>query len=138
VTIEAMGTGLKTRLATITQLTDNVWAPNEIGESIPKLPWGIIFQGETTYNESFSNAIIVNFRILIVFGKAHQKSAINQLLDYTERTGNDSVYTAISGDSTLGGAADFTQTISNSGAGTITWGNQAYLSTEFIVQAQEA
>ncbi|MAH50252.1 hypothetical protein CMI37_30810 [Candidatus Pacearchaeota archaeon] len=138
-TIEAMGTGLKTRLATIAQLGSNIWAPNEIEAKAPSVfPFAIILQGAVTYHNTFANAIIVQFRAIILFGLAHQPSSLNRLIDYTERSGGQSVYAAIDADKTLGGAADFAVVNSNTGTGSTFYAGQNYLSTEFAIECQEA
>ena len=135
-TIEAMGTGLKTRLDTISSLDSGIWAPNEIGGSIPTLPWAIILQGETLYHQAFGGAITVTFRVLILFGEAHMPSSMNAIIDYTERSGANSVLAAIEGDRTLGSTCDDLTIHSNSGVGTTNWGGTNYISTEFIVECQ--
>jgi|TARA_Y100000310_G_scaffold317685_1_gene370834 hypothetical protein len=135
--LEGMGSGLKTRLETISDLA-RVYAPNELPNSINEFPVALVLPGETLYNQTFGNAEIVTFRILIMLSKQDTPTVLNRMLDYIEKAGSDSVYAAIDGDATLGGEADFAMLISNSGAGTTVWGGHQYLSTEFLVEAQKA
>ena len=131
--LKAIGSGLKTQIETISDIA-HVYAPNELPNVVNEFPSAIILPGETTYDESFTNKIGVSFRILILISKQDNPAALNRLLDYMDTSGSDSVYAAIGGDTTLGGACDFTLLISCSGAGATTWGGYVYLSTEFIVR----
>lgn len=128
--IEAIGTGLKTLLETISDIK-SVFAPNELPESINELPSALIIPGETEYDKTFGGAIDCHFRIIILLAKQDQPTALNRMLDYANPTGTDSVRAAINADNTLDGSCDSSQLISNSGAGFTVWGGHLYLSTEF-------
>ena len=132
--MEAMGNGLKVRLQTISDIK-RVFACNELPNVVNEFPVALILPGEVEFNQSFTNKIDVTFRILILMSKQDNPTAYNRLLDYIDPTGSDSVYTAISGDQTLGGAADAAFVTKCSGAGATIWGGQTYLSTEFEVVA---
>lgn len=129
------GTGLKTRLATITSL-NQVFSPSEIPDSINAFPCAIILPGKSDYDPTLSEAanVDVTFRILILLGKPDQPSALNTIIEYADPTGTNSVRAAIHADMTLGGNADTCQVISNSGAGYTVWGGIIYLSTEFEIK----
>lgn len=135
--LEAMGKGLKARLETIADLK-RVYAPHELPNSVHQLPVALILPGETLYNQTMANATQVTFRVLILLSRADQPSALNRMLDYIDPTGTDSVYAAIEGDDSLGGATDFTLLRSNTGVGQTQWGGQFYISTEFRVECQKA
>ena len=132
--MKAAGTGLKTRLATITSIKQ-IFSPSEIPDSVNAFPCAIILPGKTNYDSSFQDSTSgdITFRILILLGKPDMPSALNSILDYTDPTGTDSVRAAIHADGTLGGNADACQVISNSGAGYTVWGGIIYLSTEFVI-----
>lgn len=130
--MEAIGSGLKTRLQTISDIAI-VFAPNEIPDSIPALPCAIILPAHTDYDSTFSGEYDCEFRILILLAKPDLPSALNRILDYANPSGSDSVRAAINGDNTLGSSADDCQVTSNSGAGFTTWGGTQYLSTEFEI-----
>ncbi len=132
--MELMSDGLKARLETISDIA-RVFAANELPNVINEFPVALILPGETEYNQSFTNKIDVLFRVLILVAKQDNPSAYNRLLDYMQPLGGDSVYAAISGDQTLGGAADAAFVTKCSGAGATIWGGQTYLSTEFEVVA---
>ena len=131
--LETIGDGLATRLKTISGL--RVYAPKELKDSLSQFPCALILPGETTYKIEFSSTFSsYTFRILLLFTKQDQPSAINKMLDYIEVTGDYSVVAAIYGDSTLGGAADDCIVRRNLGIGGITWGGYVYLGTEFEVE----
>jgi len=133
--LEAMGSGLKTRIATITDIK-HVYAPNELPNAINEFPTAIILPGETTYHILFGGAQDYKFRVIILLAKTTNQTALARMLNYLDPTGSDSVYAAVDGDTTLGGAASWAVVDSNSGVGWTQWGERAYLSTEFVVSCQ--
>ena len=130
--VETMGTGLKTRLQTISGL--RVYAPNELPDSVNAFPAALILLGSTDYLQTFTNDVEITFRVLLLLTKQSQPSALNKLLDYIEPTGAKSIRAAIDGDTTLGATADYAVVGLCSGAGMTTWGGHVYLSTEFEVK----
>ena len=133
-TIEAAGTGLHTRLETISALK-KVYDVKEMPNNLPVFPAALILMGATDYYQTFTNKLTVIFRVIIIVGRADRPSAANALLDFIETSGDDSVVAAIEGDSTLGGNADDCFVKTNSGLGTTVLGNTEYLSTEFEIVA---
>lgn len=131
--IETMGTGLKTRLETISELK-RVFAPKGLPKSLNSFPCALILLGDTTYHEAFDGTFTVIFRVIIVVTGQDQPTALNLLSDYIETSGDDSVYAAVEGDSTLGGASSDLRMVGNSGMGTTIWGGRPYLSTEFEIE----
>lgn len=135
--MESMGSGLATRIITISDIK-RAFAPSELPVSIPELPCALVVPADTLYNQTFGNAEVIQFRVVILASSADQPGQLNRLIDYIDKSGDDSVYAAIAGDATLGGAADFTMLMSNTGIGTTQWGGHHFLSTEFLVECQKA
>tara|TARA_Y100000310_G_scaffold233159_1_gene236005 strand:+ start:917 stop:1333 length:417 start_codon:yes stop_codon:yes gene_type:complete len=132
-TIEDIGSGIKTRLETITGLL--VFAPNELPESVPDTPCAMIMPPGVEYNSTFGGASEMTFRLLLLVAKGDQPEALNKLMDYLDVSGALSIKTAIEGDNTLNSQADSSQVLSASGAGVIMWGGYPYLGTEFTLIA---
>lgn len=130
--IKTIGTGIKTRLETISGL--RVYTPNEVPDSISDFPVAVILPSRTEYNKDFDASPDYTFRILIFLTKADTPSALNELINYIEPTGTYSVLAAIEGDSTLDSTADDSTVTANSGFGAIPWGGYIYLGTEFELQ----
>lgn len=130
--LETIGTGIKTRLETIAGL--KVFAPNQLPDSINQFPAALILPGETTYDAMFvGNDADYRYRVIILITKQDSPSALNSLLDYIEVTGTYSVKAAVEADSTLNGSADDCRVTRNLGVGATVWGGSTYLSTEFEV-----
>ncbi len=132
--LETIGTGIATRLKTITGL--KVFAPNELPDSINSFPAALILPGETSYDAAFQRTYrdaSYIFRVIILVTKQDSPSALNSLLDYIEVTGTYSVKAAIEADSTLNGSADDCRVSKNLGIGAMVWGGITYLSTEFEI-----
>lgn len=132
--METIGSGLKTRLQTISDFA-KVFAPNELPDSVNAFPAVLIMPGETDYDTTYSNSTQeYRYRILILLSGADSPSKLNRICDYVDPTGSDSVYAAIDGDPTLGSSCDSTHVLSNSGIGSVVWGGHTYMSTEFVVE----
>jgi hypothetical protein len=129
--LETIGTGLKTRLETISGL--RVFAPNEIPETIPEFPAGVIFPGEVKYHRSYDNAYEASFRLRLLIEKQDLPTSMAKMIDYTETTGTYSVKAAIEGDRSLGGVAKDVIVKSSSEIGSIDIGGINYLSTDFEI-----
>lgn len=136
--IELIGTGIKTRLQTISALR-KVYAPNELPDSVNAFPSAIIMPGVMDYDQTFGGMYVTRFRIIVLMSKQDTPSALNRLMNYIEPTGTNSIKAAIYGDCTLGGNADDCELQTNSGYGVMTFGGITYLSTEFelIVYARQ-
>ena len=129
--IEAIGSGVKTRLNTIAGL--RVYAMHEIPDTL-ELPCALILPGENHYAITFDAGYDMVVRIIIVISKQDTPSAFNKILDYIESAGASSIFAAIDGDKTLNASCDSSKLSRNFGVGSITWGNITYLSTEFELQ----
>jgi hypothetical protein len=129
--IETIGTGLKTRLDTITGL--RVYAPNELPSAVNDLPAALILPGPVNYHGDFASDYDYILRVVILLASQDQPSAFNKILDYIEPSGTYSVLAAIEGDKTLSATCDTLRVIRNLGITTTTWAGISYLSTEFEV-----
>lgn len=127
--IESIGSGIATRLKTISGLT--VFAPNKLPDSINKFPTALILPRTTEYYTDFDASADYIFRIIVCLTSQDKPSAMNKLLDYVEPTGTYSIVAAIAGDTTLNSTADDSVITTNSGFGAISWGGYLYLGTEF-------
>ena len=135
--IEAIGSGIKTRLATITSLR-RVYALNELPESINEFPCAVVMHTGTQYGVTMGGACDQHdFTVKVFVTNQDQPSAFNRILDYLTRTGSDSVVAAIRADTTLNGSASDVTVMSNAGQGVITWGGTQYLGTEFTLEVYE-
>ncbi len=131
--MKAIGQGLKIAIQEIVDI-EQVFAPDEMPDTINVLPCAIILPGETTYETTFGAEYEVTFRIIILLGKADLPSALNRITDYADTSGDDSIRVALYADGTLDGACDDVILVRNNGAGFTTWGAITYLSTEFEVR----
>ncbi len=136
--IETIGTGIKTRLQTISALR-KVYAPNELPDSVNAFPSALIMPALIDYDQSFGGLYVSTFRIIVLMSKQDTPSALNKLMDYIEPTGTNSIKAAIYGDCTLNSTADDCELQRNLGFGVMTFGGITYLSTEFelIVYAKQ-
>jgi len=131
---EAIGTGLKVNLANISSLKA-IFAPNEVPDTIPRLPCAVILPGPTEYGVAFgSTAFDVQMRIIILITKQQQPQAMAKILDYIDPTGSESVRKVIFDDTTLNSSCDDSWVISSTGAGFTSWNGTPYLSVEFLIQ----
>jgi hypothetical protein len=131
VSIETIGTGLKTRLDTITGL--RVFAPNELPGSANELPAAFIIPGGVDYNSDFSANYALTFRVVIAVTRQDEATAHDAILTYMEPSGTNSVLAAIEADRTLNGTCDTARVLRNLGIRTWTMGGVDYLATEFEV-----
>lgn len=128
-----IGDGIQTRLKTIQGL--KVFSCKELPDSINQFPAALIIPGETQYVTTLSSTDAdYNFRIILVFSRADSPSAVSKMLPYIAVEGEKSIVEAIHGDVTLDGKADTSKVIRNLGIGSLSWGGQIYMSTEFLVQ----
>ena len=135
--IEAIGSGIKTNLATITSL-QRVYAPNELPESINEFPAAVVMHTGTNYGVTMGGACDRHdFTVKVFVTNQDQPSAFAKILDYTARTGSDSVVAAIRADTTLNSSASDVTVMTNAGQGVITRGGIQYLGTEWTLEVYE-
>ncbi len=128
--LESIGSGIKTRLATISALK-RVYAPNELEDSYNSFPVAIIMPGETNFDTTFDGGYNSRWRIIVMISKQDTPSALNELMNYMEPTGTNSIKAALYGDRTLNSTADDCELDRNLGYGVMVFGGITYLSTEF-------
>ena len=126
--IEAIGDGIKTRLNTIAGL--RVYAPKELPDTL-ELPCALILPGISEYATAYDLHYDLTFRIVICVAKQDTPSAFNDILDYIEAVGAESVFAAIDADRTLNASCNTCKLQRNLGVGSTAWGAIVYLSTEF-------
>ena len=128
-----IGNGIKTRLQTIQGL--RIFATDELPDSINQFPAALVVPGETAYVTTLSSTDAdYNFRIILVFSRANSPSAISKMLPYIAVEGNKSVVEAIHEDVTLDDNAQTCKVTRNMGIGSLSWGGNIYMSTEFLIQ----
>ena len=132
-TIEAVGSGIKTTILATIATGLRVYATNEISDTL-ELPCVIVMLGPGDYATTFDPAYDQVFRLILCVAKQDSPSAFNELLDYINETGALSLFAALDADRTLGGTCSASKLVHHSGAGSTIWGDQVYLSTEFELQ----
>ena len=129
-TLSELRTGLATRLATITGLRTSAQIPEQ-----PNPPQAIVYPQRITYDGAFSRGHDEYlFTILVVVGRAGERSAQTALDAYCSGSGASSIKTAVEADSTLGGKAFDCRVTEMTGQGSLTVGDATYLTAEFTVQ----
>jgi len=135
--VEAIGSGIKTNLSNITSLS-RVYAPNEMPNQINEFPCAVIQHVGTEYGLTMGGALDKHdFRIVVFITNQDTPSAFNRLLDFLASTGDDSIVQAIRDDITLNGSASDVTIIDNTGQSIITWAGVQYLGTEFNLEVYE-
>ena len=129
--IEAIGDGIKTRLVTIVGL--RVYAPKELPNKV-ELPCALILLGPSDYATTYDPDYDCVFRIVLCLAKQDTPSAFNDILNYIEPAGAQSVFAAIDADKTLAASCSSCKLARNMGVGSTPWGGIVYLSTEFELQ----
>tara|TARA_Y100000310_G_scaffold276879_1_gene294336 strand:+ start:6537 stop:6956 length:420 start_codon:yes stop_codon:yes gene_type:complete len=129
---EAIGTGLKVNLANISSLKA-IFAPNEVPDTIPRLPCAVILPGPTEYDRTFAGAFDVVMRVIILITKQQQPKAMAKILDYIDPTGSESVRKVVNDEPTLDSSCDDSQVVTSTGVGFMVWNGTPYLSVEFDI-----
>ena len=132
-TIEAVGTGIKTTILATIATGLRVYATNEIPDTL-ELPCVLVMLGPGDYATTFTGTYDQVFRLILCVSKQDSPSAFNKLLDYINETGAKSLFAALDADRTLGGSCSASKLANHSGAGSTSWGKIVYLSTEFELQ----
>lgn len=128
-TIDAMRSGMATRLATISGLR----VASELPDN-PNPPIAIVNLRNINYDQAFGKGLAVyTFVVTVIVGRAAERIAQQKLNDYLDNTGNQSIKTAIESDKTLGGAAFDTRVVSLDNIGNVQLSDATYLAAEFTV-----
>ena len=137
--VETIGSGIKTNLANVTGLK-RVYAPNELPEVVNEFPAAVVQHVGTDYYQTMgrdSSHSKHAFKVKVFLTNQDQPTAFNKLLDFLALTGDDAIVQKIMADSTLHGSASDVSVVSNSGQSIITWGGIQYLGTEFDLEVWE-
>jgi hypothetical protein len=122
-------TGLANRLATISGLRFAATVPDN-----PVPPVGIVLPDGITYDNTFQRGMhTYSFTVMVIVGRADERSAQNKLDTFVSGTGTNSIKLAIEGDKTLGGKVFDTRVTELRNYGQITISEVVYLVAEFAV-----
>jgi hypothetical protein len=125
--------GIKHNLQAIHGL--RIFSTKELPDSINQFPTALILPGETAYVTTLSSYDSdYNFRVILVFSRADSPSTVSQILPFIEVTGDESIVEKIHTDLTLNDTVDTCKVTRNLGIGSLSWGGETYMSTEFLVQ----
>jgi len=93
--------GLEANLETITGLRGY----SEIPEN-PSIPAAVVTLDTIEYDQAFQKGLVLyNFSVTVIVGRFNSRSAQQNLNDYADNTGSNSIKTAIESDKSLGGSA---------------------------------
>jgi hypothetical protein len=121
--------GIATNLATITGLRTASTMPDN-----PSPPIAIVIPSSISFDDTFQRGMqTYTFTVLVVVGRADERTAQNRLDAYCSSTGTSSVKLAIEKDKTLGGKAFDVRVSEMRNYGQIVIGEVTYLSGEFSV-----
>jgi hypothetical protein len=121
--------GIATNLRTISGLRAVATVPDN-----PTPPIAVIYPQSIDFDESFQRGLQnYNFRVVVIVGRADERSAQNRLDSFVASTGSTSVKLAIESDKTLGGKAFDTRVTAMTNYGSIDISEVVYLSAEFTV-----
>ena len=127
--ISEIRTGLATNLATITGLRTTATIPDN-----PNPPIALISPNTVQFDDVFKRGMqTYSFNILLIVGRADERSAQNSLDAYCASTGSSSIKLAIESDKSLGGKVFDTRVTEMRNYGQLSIGEVIYLSAEFSV-----
>ena len=132
-TIEAVGSGIKSTILATIATGLRVYATNELPDTL-ELPCVLVMLGPGDYATTFTGTYDQVFRLILCVSKQDSPQAFNNLLDYVNETGAKSIFAALDADRTLNGSCASSKLAHHSGAGSTPWGKIVYLSTEFELQ----
>ena len=127
--ISTLRTQIATNLASITGLRTTSTMPDN-----PNPPVAIVIPRSVSYDEAFRKGMqIYGFNVMVIVGRADERSAQNNLDSYCSSTGSSSIKLAVESDKTRGGYAFAVRVTEMTNYGQITVGEVVYLSAEFQV-----
>lgn len=127
--ISELRTGISTNLATIPGLRASSTVPDN-----PNPPIAIVLPDGITFDDSFQRGMnTYTFTVMVIVGRADERTAQNRLDAYVSGTGNSSIKRAIEIDKTLGGKAFDTRVSELRNYGQINISEVIYLVAEFTV-----
>lgn len=127
--VGTLRTQLATNLATISGLRTNSTMPDN-----PNPPVAIVMPTSITYDDTFHRGMqTYQFIVLVIVGRADERTAQNSLDAFISSTGSSSIKLAIESDKTLGGNAFDTRVTEMRNYGQLSVGEVIYLTAEFTV-----
>lgn len=130
--IAAIRDGIKTRLATISGLRCHDTVPGQV--MVPAAVVVPVSDTFATYDVAMGGVHNLAFTVTLVVSSAWDRTAQDLLDSFIDSSGAKSVFAALSGDPTLGGNVASAELRNASNYGLITWGAQAYLGCEFLIE----
>jgi len=129
--ISSLRTGIATNLATVSGLRTSSTMPDN-----PNPPIAIVIPSTISFDDTFQRGMqTYTFNVLVVVGRADERTAQNKLDAYCSSTGSSSIKLAIESDKTLSGSAFDVRVTEMRNYGQIVIGEVTYLSGEFTVLA---
>lgn len=127
--ISEMRDALAANLATISGLRT---APELIDNPSP--PVALVSLESIEYDQAYQRGLtLYTFTIIVIVGRAAERTAQRKLDDYLDNAGNQSVKVAVESDRTLSGYAQDLRVVSAGSIGSIQVNDQTYLAAEFTV-----
>ena len=127
--VGTLRTQLATNLATISGLRTNSTMPDN-----PNPPVAIVTPTSISYDDTFHRGMqTYQFIVLVIVGRADERTAQNSLDAFISSTGSSSIKLAIESDKTLGGNAFDTRVTEMRNYGQLSVGEVIYLTAEFTV-----
>jgi hypothetical protein len=127
--LSELRTGIATNLATVAGLRTAATMPDN-----PSPPIAIVIPSTISFDDTFQRGMqTYAFNVLIVVGRADERTAQNKLDAYCASTGTSSIKLAIEKDKSLGGKAFDVRVSEMRNYGSILIGEVTYLSAEFTV-----
>jgi hypothetical protein len=121
--------GLANNLATVSGLRTAATMPDN-----PSPPIAIIVPSSIAFDNTFQRGMqTYSFTVLVIVGRADERTAQNKLDAYCASTGTQSIKLAVEKDKTLGGKAFDVLLTEMRNYGQIVIGEVTYLSAEFTV-----
>jgi hypothetical protein len=121
--------GIAKNLRTITGLRAVATVPDN-----PTPPIAVIYPQNIEFDDSFNRGLqTYSFRVVVIVGRADERSAQNRLDSFVASTGPTSIKLAIESDKTLSGKAFDTRVVAMTNYGSLDISEVTYLSAEFTV-----
>jgi len=138
-TIKAQGQALKTALEAITTLKA-VYSPDIRKGKYSVFPCAVINVGKRTYPEDGKMGVdwfpsnYVTFKVAVLLANTDIPTKFNEIIDFYESEGDESVRAAVMTDPTLGGTCARAWVVSSSGDSWVSVGGILYLAAEFEIE----
>lgn len=127
--VSTLRSKIATNLATISGLRTASTMPDS-----PNPPIAIVIPRTISFDDTFQKGMnTYAFNVMVIVGRADERSAQNNLDAYCSSTGSASVKLAVQSDKTLGGEAFDVRVTDMTNYGQVTIGEVVYLSAEFQV-----